>query len=378
MVTPHIPPYQSANAILPQILAEKLVNDGHRVSFIVPESALSDKTQPGDYLLTSFNMERGQGLSRKIKADILVKAKDIYSKTKELLGNVDVVHLHSNGLLHQIVTVAAERSRVPHIITHYGTEIWHYKSKKIKTLDPFLYMNKTASAVVYYSRKLQEFSYDTGVVPDNPVTIYPPAGEEFKPHSETERKKLRDELGLNGDKVLINVKRLHPLGGHEYLIKAMPEIVKHHPGTQLYICGDGDLRADLEALSKKLGMAGNITFLGMVDNREIWKYYAASDLYVLSSVLEALPTVAVEAIAAGTRVVITDTPGGKELKDLFDEDLYVCPMRDEKALAETVNKQLNENRRAGKKSMDTVNKYFRVDSMYDSYLELYKQAIEEK
>jgi glycosyltransferase involved in cell wall biosynthesis len=239
-------------------------------------------------------------------------------------------------------------------------------------------MNKTASFVVYYSKKLQEFSYDLGVVPDHPITIYPPAGDEFRPHSETEREKLRDELGLKGNKILINVKRLHPLGGHEYLIKAMPEIVKQHPGTHLYICGDGHLRGELEALSKKLKMDGNITFLGMLDNREIWKYYAAADLYVLSSILEALPTVAVEAIAAGTRVVITDTPGGRELRDLFDKkDLYVCAMKDEKAFAEAVIKQLDSNSRAGTESKSVIDKYFRVDPMYASYLELYKKAIEE-
>jgi len=375
MVTPHVPPYQSANAILPQIIAAKLKEDGHKVSFIVPDKALTTATEESEYLLSSCNVTRSEGLSRKLKLDLIKIASSVYFKSRKVLESVDVVHLHSNGLLHQIITIASERMRIPHLITHYGTEIWHYKKKRIPLFDPFLYINKSATSVVYYSRKLAEYSFELGIQPDNPVTIYPPASDDFKQLSQAERIKLRKELNIKAQNVLVNVKRLHPLGGHEFLLKAMPNVIRQNPDTHLYICGDGKLRADLENLSKKLKIDSNVTFLGMVDNTEVWKYYAAADFYVLTSVLEALPTVAVEALASGTPVIITDTPGGKELAELFKEDLHLVKMRNVEQISDTITEQITRKKRTSAETEEIINKYFRTESMYKDYLREYEKAL---
>ena len=53
------------------------------------------------------------------------------------------------------------------------------------------------------------------------------------------------------------------------------------------------------------------------------RYAAVADVFVLPSLLEALPTVAVEALACGTPVVSADHPGGVELHELFGDDVQV-------------------------------------------------------
>ena len=63
------------------------------------------------------------------------------------------------------------------------------------------------------------------------------------------------------------------------------------------------------------------------------RYYAASDVFVLPSLLEACPTVALEALACGTPVVSTDNPGGVELGEIFGADVTVVPRSDPRALA---------------------------------------------
>ena len=126
------------------------------------------------------------------------------------------------------------------------------------------------------------------------------------------------------------MKRLHPLAGQRYLIDAMPEVLRHHPDTQLVICGTGALLDELRAraASAGAGVAERITFAGLVANSVVADYNRAADLFILPSLLEALPTVAVEALACGTPVVSADHPGGVELNALFGDDVTVVPRED--------------------------------------------------
>jgi glycosyltransferase involved in cell wall biosynthesis len=105
----------------------------------------------------------------------------------------------------------------------------------------------------------------------------------------------------------------------------MPDVLRAHPDTRLVICGAGPLRDELLARAENLGVARNLTLTGLVDNRTVARYQEAADLFVLPSELEALPTVAVEALATGTPVISTDNPGGLELGRLFGDDVRVVP-----------------------------------------------------
>lgn len=378
MLTSHIPPYQSANAILPQLLASKLKEYGHEVSFIIPQKALSDENAARlEYPTTIINIpDRKKGLTSLLKLDSLSRFFSIYKQIKPAFEGIDILHIHSNGILHQTAAITAKRLHIPVILTHYGTEIWHYKKKWFLLPDLFKHMNKISSFVTYYSKMLMDYSFEAGIIPKNPVTIYPPAGDEFKILNPSERNVLRNELGVENGKLLVNVKRLHPLGGHEYLIKAMPEVLKKHPDTKLFICGGGGLQDELERLKDSLGLNGKVILKGMVNNESIWKYYAAADLYVLSSVLEALPTVVVEALACGTPVVMTETPGGKELVELFPDDINLVELRNPDKLAEAIIKFLSAKRRVNNSTSDTVAKLFRTENIYKQYMDFYKKAAE--
>ena len=70
-------------------------------------------------------------------------------------------------------------------------------------------------------------------------------------------------------------------------------------------------------------------------------YNRAADLFILPSLLEALPTVAVEALACGTPVVSADHPGGVELHALFGDDVTVVPREDPARLAQAIVARLS-------------------------------------
>lgn len=114
---------------------------------------------------------------------------------------------------------------------------------------------------------------------------------------------LRDYKGA----VLVAAGRLAPWKGFADLVHAM-SIVREHREARLLILGDGPLRANLEELIEQLGLKDSVRLEGYVENP--LKYFAQSDVFVLSSLVEGLPNVLVEAMLCGCSPVSTDCPTG--------------------------------------------------------------------
>jgi glycosyltransferase involved in cell wall biosynthesis len=151
----------------------------------------------------------------------------------------------------------------------------------------------------------------------------------------------------------------------------MNEVVRVHPDTRLVICGTGPLMNDLQAQARSAGVERHLTFAGLVDNSVVARYVAAADLFVLSSVLEALPTVAVEALASGTPVLSTDNPGGIELNDLFGPDVALVPREQPMALAGAIIHFLRHKRRTLPATRETIERGFRATSAAAQFREIY-------
>jgi glycosyltransferase involved in cell wall biosynthesis len=91
------------------------------------------------------------------------------------------------------------------------------------------------------------------------------------------------------------------------LIRATHALLREGQDVALWIAGEGPDRPELEALIEQLALADRVTLLGFVeDAREL---YAASDLFVLSSVREGLPNALLEAMAMRLPVVAANVGG---------------------------------------------------------------------
>ncbi len=127
--------------------------------------------------------------------------------------------------------------------------------------------------------------------------------------------------------------------------------------------------------AQSLGMARHITFTGLIPNQRVALYVAAADLFVLPSLLEALPTVAIEALASGTPVVSADHPGGVELHRLFGPDVAVVARERAPELAAAVAAALAVPRRTSPQTQVTLDAEFRPAVVLGRYLDLYRSAI---
>jgi phosphatidylinositol alpha-mannosyltransferase len=129
--------------------------------------------------------------------------------------------------------------------------------------------------------------------------------ERFRP-TQPPFEEWRDRDHVN----LLFVGRLDPRKGLQFLIAAMPEIVRRTNGrARLLVVGDSYLRPKFEA-SVAAAVREHVQFLGHVPSHDLPRWYATGDLFVSpASGNESFGIVLLEAMAAGRTVVASDIPG---------------------------------------------------------------------
>lgn len=111
--------------------------------------------------------------------------------------------------------------------------------------------------------------------------------------------------------VMLYAGRLEPVKGPDILLEAMPAIRKAVPDVRLWLAGEGSLRSHLEGRIAQLGLEGAVELLGQRD--DVDELIEAARLVVLPSRGEGMPTLLLEALAAGRPVVATRVGGMPEV-----------------------------------------------------------------
>ena len=144
--------------------------------------------------------------------------------------------------------------------------------------------------------------------------------------------------GFSGHKIL-SVGSFKKAKRFDILLKAI-SIVSDKQAVKLILLGDGPLRNSFTELAEKLGISDSVIMPGFVLNTP--SFYEFSDLFVLSSEREGLPTVIVESLAAGTPVVATDCKSGPA--EILENGKYgkLVAVGDPAALAKAIEESLAE------------------------------------
>lgn len=96
------------------------------------------------------------------------------------------------------------------------------------------------------------------------------------------------------------------------LINAFSHFVQAEPESLFYIVGDGHMRMPLEAQVAQLGLADKVIFLG--HRQDVPAMLGGSDIFLFStSPTEGIGNVMIEAMAAGTPMICTDTGPCREV-----------------------------------------------------------------
>src|SRR5690606_27045418 len=107
--------------------------------------------------------------------------------------------------------------------------------------------------------------------------------------------------------------RLAAQKGHSLLLEAAAELARGEVDFELVFVGDGELRAELEGLIARRGLARKVRITGWATGDEVRTWLDRSRALVLPSFGEGLPVVLMEALVAGRPVLTTGIAGIPEL-----------------------------------------------------------------
>ena len=112
---------------------------------------------------------------------------------------------------------------------------------------------------------------------------------------------------------LLCVARLIERKGQQHLIQAVKHLTEQGIDVTLDLVGTGDAQAANEQQARDLGVTERVRFVGYVPREEIAACYANAHVFVLASFNEGMSVATLEAMAAGLPLVVSRTPGTKEL-----------------------------------------------------------------
>ena len=343
-------------------LSRKLVERGHEVDVIAYELG-----KPQYKPVEGLNVCRVP-LGRLPVLKNITWGRRVKMFLKKHRKNYDVFHSHmrtamSYPLFHDV--------DVPMVVTFHSMYDEKLKSADIgsKFLETLRgYEDRIAASK---AKRIISIGYNTEGYAGNyceKTTIIPNSVvvEEFREFY-AKKPQLKKKLGLEGKKVALFVGRLEPHKGVDYLIDAL-NYVENPEDLMLIIVGSGSL---LETLKNKTRKNSKIVIKGPLYGDALKEMYAASDILVIPSLYEGLPTVLLEGMASGLGVIASDIPS---IRPVVNEDfcLLVKP-KNSREIAKAIESLIHDERKLSKmgrfalmcsKKFDWSKSVLRVEKVY--------------
>ena len=316
-----------------------------------------------------------------------------------------IVHTHTAkagtvgrvaGLLYRWVTLSVlfGRPRRCHFVHTYHGHVFHSYYGPLKTrlflvIEKFLARVVTDRIVVVSHQQRREINETFRVgTPEQFAVI--PLGIDVSVYAEWEKRRpiARAELKANENDVLIGiVGRLTEIKNHKLFLEAAARLQKLTTSSvRFMIIGDGNLRNELEAQAKSLGLHDSVSFLGTRKDPE--NFYPALDIVALTSLNEGTPLTLIEAMANARPVVATAVGGVVDLlgQPRHKADGYTLCERgisvrsgDAEGFAQALAHLIEDEglrRDLGRRGLDFVTQHYAKERLLADVSELYAQLVD--
>ncbi|MHC4663834.1 MAG: glycosyltransferase [Planctomycetota bacterium] len=309
-------------------LLKGLRERGHLVHSIAqPGSPMSEKAKNAGIETIEVRMRaEADALAVKELAEIMRR------------GKYDLVHSHtSHG--HFLTWIAAYFGGRPLRVVSRRVDFSIYRH--IFSLSWLKYIHG-ADLYICVSDAVRKVLIADGIPPERVQVVH--SGIDVGRFNGSNGLNLRDEFRLPGNTFVIgNVGHMASHKGQATLLEAIPILKKSFTDFRVFIVGDGRLREQLIAHSKRLGVEDVVVFTGF--RNDVPDLLGFFDVFVMPSTMEGLGTSILDALAAGTPVVATRVGGIPEI--IEDRKTgYLVPPHNPIVLAEAIGNLLNNPDRA--------------------------------
>ncbi|WP_284200200.1 glycosyltransferase family 4 protein [Alicyclobacillus sacchari] len=288
----------------------------------------------------------------------------------------DVIHAH-DWLVADAAKSLKQRWQLPLVATIHATE--HGRNHGIYT-DTQAYIHHRewvltyeAARVIVCSSYMQSEVKRLFALADKMRIL--PNGIEV-PAVAADRANRGRENGDGSDDTVVFVGRLVREKGVQHLLEAAPAILREFPHTRFVIVGQGPMLEELQEQCHRMNLEPHIDFAGYVDDAERNELLQNASAVVVPSLYEPFGIVALEAMAAGAPLVVSDVGG---LADIVDHDrngLKVYP-GDPHSIAQQVCRLLGDPDLRQRLRMVARDDLVRFDwrSIAQSTLDVYREVV---
>jgi glycosyltransferase involved in cell wall biosynthesis len=241
-------------------------------------------------------------------------------------------------------------------------------------------LNQRTTKVINVSCSEHRACLDLGLLnPENSLVVCNGIDSKAFDGMKVDLQQKKAALGLGPDDLVVgNIAKFDVQKGHDYLVAAMPLVVRQHPTVKFLCIGDGELRPDIERRVVHLGLGRQAVFAGFRD--DIPELLQAMDIVVLPSRWEGLPLVLLEAMASGKPIVATRVTGNV---DVVVDGItgFLVPLGDVQALAGKIVQLLqHEALRVafGRQGRERVERHFSLGRMVEQTRAVYTEVLAQR
>jgi len=293
--------------------------------------------------------------------------KEAANLVNSLDGKVDVFHAH-DWLVANAGIGLKHVFRRPLLVTIHSTEIGrrngiHFDYERMIHETEAWFTYEAWRVICCSDYMVSHVRWAFGLPGDKLVMV--PNGVNAEVYAKTESWDLsgfRGKFALPEEKIVLFVGRLVHEKGVHVLVNAVPKVLGK-VNAKFIIVGNGYMKEQLSNIVKNIGLAHKVMFTGFVDDETLRKLQKCADVSVVPSLFEPFGIVALEAMAAKSPVVVSDTGGLSEIVEHDVTGVKVYPDNPD-SLAWGITKVLLDEAYANR---IRTNAYKEVQEKYDWY-----------
>jgi glycosyltransferase involved in cell wall biosynthesis len=207
------------------------------------------------------------------------------------------------------------------------------------------------------------------------ITIY--SGIELeKFRVQVNKQQKKSSLGINADDLVVGiVGRLAEGKGHEFVIQAVPLVIKEIPRVKFIFVGGGPLKNQLEDLALQVGVKDKVIFTG--ERNDVPELLAVFDVFCLASLYEGMSRAILEAQVAGKPVVATRIGGIPDVV-LEGKTAFLVEPKDSAGLAAAlirILKDENLRKEMSRSAGEFVGYQFSAQKMVEDVVKVYNELL---